>query len=200
MASSTSPLDGLLAGLRLSLSRFLRQVHGAPEPERDPASDDQLLLNVADWNGLAALVSRRRVAGLFLHGIEGRPALGRSAAGHDPASSRPSSPSCRRERPVLGSEGSAAEPAAVRTWHETRRSFRMCKLGSGKRVWSAHLLPWCCCAVGHFIWMFPFSRPRGPRRAVVGPRGLPNGLRQVGSGPARAAWRRRPGSRRAQCC
>lgn len=76
MASSTSPLDGLLAGLRLSLSRFLRQVHGAPEPERDPASDDQLLLNVADWNGLAALVSRRRVAGLFLHGIEGRPALG----------------------------------------------------------------------------------------------------------------------------
>lgn len=88
MASSTSPLDGLLAGLRLALRRFLRQVHGsAPERERPPPSDDrvlsrdpapsdeQALLNVADWDGLATLARRHRVAGLFLHGIEGRPAL-----------------------------------------------------------------------------------------------------------------------------
>lgn len=79
MVSSTSLLDGLLAGLRLSLRRFLRQVHGASsaDPESDAPSllDEQALLNIPDWDRLAALVNRHRVAGLFLHGIEGRPAL-----------------------------------------------------------------------------------------------------------------------------
>ena len=58
----TAPLEGLLAGLRLGLGA------GAGDPE----ADREALSRVADWDTVAALAQRHRVAPLLLQGIRTR--------------------------------------------------------------------------------------------------------------------------------
>ena len=60
----TAPLDGLLAGLRLALGA------GAGDPE----ADMEALSRIADWDTVAALAERHRVASLLLRGIRARAA------------------------------------------------------------------------------------------------------------------------------
>ena len=61
----TSPLDGLLAGLRLAL------FPAAAGTEADVA----VLSRVAEWHAVAALAERHRVAGVLLRGLRTRPHL-----------------------------------------------------------------------------------------------------------------------------
>ena len=60
----TAPLEGLLAGLRLGLGV------GAGDPE----ADLEALSRVDDWNAVAALARRHRVASLLLRGMQARAA------------------------------------------------------------------------------------------------------------------------------
>ena len=68
----TTPLDGLLAGLRLGL------VHARGGPMQpasgigDPEADARTLSRVTDWNRVAALARRHRVTGLLLRGMRTR--------------------------------------------------------------------------------------------------------------------------------
>ena len=64
------PLEGLLAGLRLGLGA------GAGDPE----GDTEALSRIADWNAVAALAERHRVAPLLLQGIRARGIRARAAA------------------------------------------------------------------------------------------------------------------------
>ena len=73
-APVTSPLDGLLAGLRLAL------FPAAAGTEADVAA----LSRVAEWHAVAALAERHRVAGVLLGGLRTRPHL-LAAAGIEPA-------------------------------------------------------------------------------------------------------------------
>ena len=66
----TAPLEGLLAGLRLGLGA------GAGGPE----ADMEALSRIADWNTVAALAQRHRVAPLLLQGMRVR-AAGPASAG-----------------------------------------------------------------------------------------------------------------------
>ena len=70
----SAALIGLTAGLRLGCDRIIRQVHRA-EGCGDPDADAKLLLGIDDWQAVAALARRHNVAGLFLHGLDGRPEL-----------------------------------------------------------------------------------------------------------------------------
>ncbi len=69
----TAPLEGLLAGLRLGLGV------GAGDPE----ADLEALSRVDDWNAVAALARRHRVAFPLLQGMQAR-AAGLSASGIEP--------------------------------------------------------------------------------------------------------------------
>ena len=73
-SAGTAPLEGLLAGLRLGLGA------GADNPE----ADAEALSRIADWNAVAALARRHRVAPLFLQGMRARAAGLLSASGIEP--------------------------------------------------------------------------------------------------------------------
>ena len=74
----TAPLEGLLAGLRLGLGV------GAGDPE----ADLEALSRVDDWNAVAALARRHRVASLLSRGMQARAAGLASASGIEPSLKR----------------------------------------------------------------------------------------------------------------
>lgn len=77
---ASDPLEGLLAGLRLALNRVLRRVHGVAEIG-DPEAEEWQLLRVADLEAVARLARYHGVVELFVHGMEGRPALATTSVG-----------------------------------------------------------------------------------------------------------------------
>ena len=76
--AGTAPLEGLLAGLRLGLG----------EGAGDPEADVEALSRIADWNAVAALARRHRVAPLLLQGMRARTADLLSASGIEPGLER----------------------------------------------------------------------------------------------------------------
>ena len=74
----TTPLEGLLAGLRLGLGA------GAGDPE----ADVEALSRIAEWDAAATLARRHRVAPLLLQGMRARAAGLLSASGIEPGLER----------------------------------------------------------------------------------------------------------------
>ena len=163
----TTPLEGLLAGLRLGLGA------GAGDPE----ADREALSRIADWNTVAALAERHRVAPLLLQGMRARGAG--PASGIEPRLERV------LERSVCG--GLARTDALRRATGLLAAAAVPCLVLKGL-------------SLGRRLYGHPLARDAGDIDLLVSPRTfraaervlLENGWRRVKPGfretPARNRW------------
>ena len=163
----TAPLEGLLAGLRLGLGT------GAGDPD----ADREALSRIADWNTVAALAERHRVAPLLLQGMRAR--------AEGPASGI--EPRLDRARKRIVSHGLAQLAALKRATGLLAAADVPCLVLKGL-------------SLGQRLYGHPLARDAGDIDLLVSPRTfraaervlLENGWRRVKPGfretPARNRW------------